>query len=125
MVTLDLRPSEVTIQFLRGGTLACTLYYLDATGAVVDLVGHTGKLKVVDPNTLEEIVGWSIDLPIVTGNTTYEGKVVVDAQGVYIEVPPTVTAQTGQDYLNFECLLIDANLRVTPIAYGVLVPSGL
>lgn len=125
MVNLDLRPSEVNIQFLRGSTLACTFYYLDAAGVVVDLSGYTGSFRVFDPVTFDIVEGWPVDLTIVTGITTFNELPVLDAQGVYLEVPSSVTARVSQDYLNYECLLIDASLRATPIAYGTLEPSGI
>ena len=119
-----LRSTEVNVKFLRGTTIALTLYYLQPGGLVVDLAGYSGELVVTDPSSGLLVEDWCLPLSVRTGDTTFEDKPVMSAQGLYIEVPPILTGLIAADFYKFECLLVspEPNSIKLPLAYGVFTP---
>jgi hypothetical protein len=121
---IDLRSTEVNIKFLRGTTIALTLYYLQPGGGVVDLTGYSGELIVTNPESGLLVDEWCLPLVVRVGDTTYEDKVITAAQGLYIEISPELTGLMVPDFYKFECLLVSPAPDVIklPLAYGVFTP---
>ena len=121
---IDLRSTEVNVKFLRGTTIALTLYYLQPGGRVVDLTGYSGQLIVTDPESGLLVDEWCLPLAVRVGDTTFEDKLVTGAQGLYIEVSPVLTGLMVSDFYKFECLLVSPghNSIKLPLAYGVFTP---
>lgn len=121
---IDLRSTEVNVKFLRGTTIALTLYYLQPGGRVVDLTGYSGQLIVTDPESGLLVDEWCLPLTVRVGDTTFEDKLVTAAQGLYIEVSPELTGLMVSDFYKFECLLVspEPNSIKLPLAYGVFTP---
>lgn len=118
---IDLRPTEVNVKFLRNTTIALTFYYLGPEGAVVDLTGYTGDLVVSNPDTGLREVAWCGSPGIVTGSTVFNKLPVVAAQGLYVEIAPSIT-NTAMSALRYECLLVGPTGIRIPLSYGSLLP---
>ena len=78
-------------------------------------------MEVTNPDTGLRVAPWCSSPIILTGTTEYNKIPVLNAQGLYVEIEPAVTA-TAPGRLRYECVLVSPTGVHTPLSYGSLYP---
>ena len=127
---IDLTAPSITMRFIIGVTFNPTFFVLGAANSIVDLSGYKAKMQArVNLSDAEPATGFDLTtenggLSIVTGTaSTQAGTVVLNAQGVQVNVPSSVTNAVAWTRAYFGIRLIAPDLSIIPLIEGLLVPQ--
>lgn len=128
MQVLDLRPPSITIKFSKGSTLDPIFFYLGKDNTVIDMTWYTARFQArLTPSSETVLTGFDLTtenggLAIVTGDAETPEGIIVGAQGVRLNIPPSVLSTVTARTLVFGVEVTSPSGKVVELVTGTLEP---